>query len=153
MNIRAASDKDANQISKLACSLSEKYVTVELPESIAKSLLNSMSLEEIEKCMKVNVKYFVAEIGKDIVGVVGVKNNNHLHHLFVNEKFHKMGIARRLWNEIKDECITNGNSKEFTVNSSKYAKNIYEKLGFVAQSGPQERNGVTFIPMKLEILS
>ena len=37
----------------------------------------------------------------------------------------------------------------FTVNSSTYAKNIYIRLGFITQSEPEARNGVTSIAMTL----
>jgi predicted GNAT family N-acyltransferase len=49
-----------------------------------------------------------------------------------------------------DACLSRGDPGEFTVNSSEYARGVYEKLGFVALSGPEEKNGVVYIPMKLE---
>ena len=86
-----------------------------------------------------------------IVGIVGIKDNKHLYQLFVDEDYQRQGIARKLWQFAMQKCLDSGNSGEFTVNSLLYAKAIYEKLGFVAQSGPVERKGVVEIPMKMII--
>ena len=69
--------------------------------------------------------------------------------LFVSEDHHRKGIARHLCNIAKETSIASGNVDGFTVNSSTHAKIVYDKLGFVAHSGPQNRNGIVTIPMKL----
>ena len=108
-----------------------------------------MTPDAITQYMQSEYSYHVAEIEGKLVGVVAVRNNNHLYHLFVAERYHHRGIAKKLWQLAMEECLRNGNTGEFTVNSSTYAQDVYKSLGFVAQSGPQEKNGVIFIPMKL----
>ena len=71
--------------------------------------------------------------------------------MFVAERYHRKGIAKKLWQRAMEECLLEGNPGEFTVNSSSYARGVYKQLGFVAQSGPQEKNEVMFFPMKLII--
>lgn len=150
MDIREATIADAESISKLVCELSEKFIAQEFTAQGAEHLLASMSPDAIQKYIHSGFRYHVAEMGKQVVGVVSVKNNSHLYHLFVAEKHQRKGIASRLWQVAMEACLCKGNSGGFTVNSSKYAQGVYEKLGFVAQSGPEEKNGVVFIPMKLE---
>ena len=101
--------------------------------------------------MQNGFRYHVAEFNNQVVGVIGIKNNNHLYHLFVSEAHHKKGIGRLLWAVARDACIAAGNSETFIVNSSRYAQDFYKKLGFVAQSEPQERNGVVSIPMRFSV--
>ena len=151
MNIREAECRNAEAISVLAITLSKKYVTSEFPASVTKAFLNSMTSEAIENNLRNAFRYHIAEINDRVIGAIGIKDNSHLYHLFVSENHHRKGVARKLWNTAKETCIANGNNEGFTVNSSKYAQEVYEKLGFVAQSGQQERNGVVTTPMKLKI--
>ena len=50
-----------------------------------------------------------------------------------------------------NDCLSRGNPGEFTVNSSRNAREVYEHLGFVAQSEMIMKNGVTFTPMKIDV--
>jgi len=109
-----------------------------------------MSAVVIKKHIQTGFKYFVALVDRQIVGVVGIKDNKHLYHLFVAESHQRMGIAARLWQVAGQACIEAGNPGEFTVNSSVFAEQVYIKLGFVVQSEPQVKNGVVYVPMKLK---
>lgn len=149
MELRAATTKDSESISKLVCRLSTKFIAGEFSKQGADFLLKSMTPAAIEKYIQTGYRYHVAEEEKQLVGVVAVKDNSHLYHLFVAQDYQRQGIASSLWQLAKQTCIEHGNPGEFTVNSSTYAQDVYKSLGFVAQSGPQEKNGVIFIPMKL----
>ena len=151
MEIRAATSRDAESISKLVHQLSAKYIAHEFTAEGREALLNSMTPAAIEKYMQSGFRYHVAEVGSQLVGVVGVRDNSHLYHLFVAESYQRQGVATGLWQLAMQACLDEGNPGEFTVNSSNYAQKVYETLGFVAQSGPQDKNGVIFIPMKLTI--
>ena len=151
MEIRAATPKDSESISKLVCRLSAKYIAADFSEQGEAFLLESMTPAAIRKYIQSGYRYHIAEVKKQLVGVVAVKDNSHLYHLFVAQDYQRQGIATSLWQLAKQVCLEHGNPGEFTVNSSKYAQGVYEGLGFVAQSGPQEKNGVMFIPMKLKI--
>jgi len=149
--IRKAGVKDAEAMSLLAVSLSGEYVTAEFPDDVARSFLGAMSPHEIENKITSGFRYHVAETDGRIIGLVGVKDNTHLYHLFVSNAYPRKGVARRLWTIAMETAIAAGNSEGFTVNSSKYAKHFYEKLGFVALPQPQEQNGAATIPMKLTL--
>lgn len=151
MDIREAKQEDSESISKLICQLSAKYIAHELTSEGRETLMNSMVPAAIKKCIQSGFRYHVAEVENQIVGVVGVKDNSHLYHLFVAENYQRQGIALRLWKIACQACLDEGNPGEFTVNSSKYAEDIYKCLGFVVQSGLQDKNGVIYIPMKLTI--
>lgn len=149
MQIRPALADDIKSISQLVRELSEKFITPEFSPEGKQTLLETLSPDGIEKSMQSGFEYHVAEIENQLVGVVGVKENNHLYHLFVSEKFQRQGIAGKLWQFSMEKCLAKGNPGEFTVNSSMYALGVYEKFGFVAVSGPMEKGGVVFVPMKL----
>jgi len=151
MDIRPATLDDSENISKLISRLSEKFIAHEFTRAGAQELLNSMTPRAIEKYIRSGYEYHVAEVDGRVAGVIAMRDNSHLYHLFVAEEFQNRGIAGRLWRVARESCLAKGNPGVFTVNASKYAQPVYEKFGFIAQSDPQEKNGVIFIPMKLAI--
>ena len=80
-----------------------------------------------------------------LLGLIATKNYNHIALFFVDGKYHKQGIGRKLYDKIKSI-----NDKGFfTVNSSPYAHDVYKHLGFVDTNTEQCVNGLKFYPMKI----
>ncbi|MDX2428190.1 MAG: GNAT family N-acetyltransferase [Xanthomonadales bacterium] len=153
LRIRAAVPEDSESISKLLCGLVEKFIAKELSLQGRDFLLSTMTVDAISLNIQSGYRYHVAEVKGLLTGVIAVRGNAHLYHLFVAEQFHRKGIAKKLWQLAMNECLRDGNTGEFTVNSSAYALGVYKKLGFVVQSGPREKYGVVFYPMKLIVQS
>ena len=97
--------------------------------------------------MNGNFRYYLAEVGNQLVGLVGTRDNTHLHHLFVAEAFQRQGLGRRLWEHAAAECRKAGNPGVFTVNSSKNAVAAYERFGFSVAGPVQNVDDVLFVPM------
>ena len=93
---------------------------------------------------------FVALDKEEIVGVIEVRDINHISLLFVKEKCQNTGIAKKLV-ELSIEKSTELKHllRLMEVNSSPYAIKVYESLGFVAIDVEQEVNGIRFVPMNL----
>lgn len=93
-----------------------------------------------------------AENDAEIVGIIEVRDFNHISLLFVKKEFHRMGIAKKLFESALDICKRNikGNAV-LKVNSSPYAVEVYEKLGFVTEGDEAVLNGIRFIPMVYKI--
>jgi GNAT superfamily N-acetyltransferase len=151
IEFRTAVPGDGGEISRLVCALSEKFIAPDLTPSGNRILLESMTPDSIQKNIQNGFQYHVAVSENQIVGVIGILDNSHLYQLFVADSHHQQGIASTLWEIARQTCLSRGNHGEFTVNSSRYALPVYERLGFVAQSGFKEKNGVIYIPMKWEI--
>lgn len=149
--IRQAVVGDAGSISRLICGLSEKYITGTLPVEGKRALLLSMSPEAIKEYLQSGYSYHVFEADGRLVGVVGVRDNNHLYHLFVADGYQRKGVASRLWKVAKSACVEQTGSGVFTVNSSMNAVGLYKKFGFVAVSEQVEKSGVVFVPMELTV--
>lgn len=82
---------------------------------------------------------------EQIVGVVATRNNgSHIALFFVKGEFHRKGIGRKLM----EECLTKSRSNRITMNSSEYAVEIYERLGFVRTDGLKENSGIRYVPME-----
>lgn len=149
MKIRRATIEDARAISDLIRPLAECYIAHEFSTEGAANLLASMEADAIEAYFASGYAYHVAEEDGVLVGVVGVRDNSHLYHLFVAGEFRGRGYARELWCAARDACRVSGNVGEFTVNSSRFAVGMYRKFGFVDTGPPETNSGVTSIPMKL----
>jgi GNAT superfamily N-acetyltransferase len=94
----------------------------------------------------------VAELDGRVIGMIEIRNHNHISLLFVKER--GKGIARGLFEHAIAECLVNEPAlKELTVHSSPYAVPIYERLGFTATDAERIENGIVYVPMKYSIQS
>ena len=82
------------------------------------------------------------------VVVMEVRNYNHISLLFVKKEYHGQGIAKKLLEIAITKCKQhNTNNELIEVNSSPFAVDVYEKLGFVKTDIEQIKNGIRFTPM------
>ena len=87
-----------------------------------------------------------------LAGVLAIRDFSHISLLFVARDFQRRGIAHRLLELAIEHCRSlDGNLDAITVNSSRYAIKVYEKLRF-EKTGPElEKNGIRHTPMRLKI--
>ena len=79
-------------------------------------------------------------------GVIATdKRKRHINLFFVDKSSQAKGIGKKLM----AIGIENNENSFITVNSSRYAVPIYEKLGFVKMEEEKEQDGLKFTPMKL----
>jgi len=148
MQIRSATETDAKRISSLIHSLSGPF-TVSPNGEGAEAFFASISEQAIRGYISAgNFSYLVAEVENELAGVVAMRDNCHLYHLFVAPAFQGRGLGRSLWLTVRKAALEAGNAGHFTVNSSLNAVSIYERFGF-SPSGPTvETHGIAFLPMK-----
>ena len=84
----------------------------------------------------------------EIIGMIATKHSCHISLLFVDKKYHRQGIARALYQKVIEECSEIDGCSEISVNSSLYAVEAYQRLGFVATDTEQMKNGIRFVQMK-----
>lgn len=94
------------------------------------------------------LRCYGAFIGGELIGVIATRNNgDHVALFFVDGKYHRRGIGRKLF-----EAAVNDNiSGEMTVNSSPYAVPVYHRLGFRDTEKEQITNGIRYTPMKVTL--
>jgi GNAT superfamily N-acetyltransferase len=90
--------------------------------------------------------------GGELVGVLEMRRPDHLVLLFVDARYQRRGVARELWRRALARCrVERPDLRRVTVNSSRYAVPVYERLGFRATGGERVQRGVRFVPMVLEL--
>lgn len=85
-----------------------------------------------------------------IIGVIALREKSHIALLFVDPKFHRQGVASRLFCYVK-EIIQEAGGKRITVNSSPYAQEVYHRWGFQDTGKERENEGIRYIPMALDL--
>lgn len=149
MHIRPAAPDDADEISALIVQLSDPFY-LHPSRAGAELFLASISPGSIRSYVKAaNFSYQVAVEESAIAGIVAVRDNSHLFHLFVAAPFQRKGLGHCLWSTAKAQARRAGNTGEFTVNASLNAVPAYEKFGFARTGEIQRMHGVFFQPMRL----
>ena len=95
---------------------------------------------------------FVAIAGNKIVGMVTMRGTSHISLLFVDETYHKCGIASALIQKLS-EFLTEevGGVQRITVNAAPYAVGFYHKLGFCDLGEEMMKDGIIFTPMEKKL--
>ena len=149
ITIRTATTDDAQRISALLNSLSCTYFKSPTPAE-AEAFLATLSEEAIRALVSRNdTEYVVAEAaeGSALAGAAGMRSDGTLVHLFVDPKYQRKGLGRRMWELLRDGALARGHLGPFTVHSSLLAVPVYERFGFQVSGPPVEKNGGVSVPM------
>jgi GNAT superfamily N-acetyltransferase len=91
----------------------------------------------------------LAKDGPAIIGVLAMKNTNHISLLFVDKRYHRQGIARELyWRTLIALDIKTLGIHRISVHASPYAVPVYEHLGFQKTGAEREENGIRYTLME-----
>ena len=91
---------------------------------------------------------FGAFIDGRMLGMAGIRNQNHLSLLFVEKEYHKMGIGSALVSSAFQYSFQKYKERNYTVNASPYAVEFYHKLGFWDLAPQQHKQGIIYTSMK-----
>jgi len=107
---------------------------------------------ELAKRSKENCIVFSAKADGRFIGMIEIRDYEHISLLFVDRDFHNKGIGRRLLKSALSQCrVQKPDMVMLTVNASPYAVNIYKKLGFSVAGTDRTENGIFFTPMLLAL--
>ncbi len=102
-----------------------------------------------EKMRKGEMKFWGCYLNNFLVGVVALREGQHISLLFVRKQFQRLGIAARLLKmAIGDLSMAEPKIRAVTVNSSPYAVEFYKKMGFVPLAEEKRENGIRFTSMR-----
>lgn len=143
MEIRKISKEEMNDALNLVWSVFLKY---EAPDYNEEGIREFKKTIENKAWLKEREFYGAFDENNKILGVIAIKDKTHIALFFVDKKYQKKGIGRKLYEKVKSL-----NEKGFfTVNSSPYAHEVYKRLDFIDTDKEQVVNGLSFFPMKAE---
>ncbi len=155
-DIRPANRDEWEDAMSLAWLVFSKYEAAEYGEEGSKSFLDFISDNILFKMfLKGEYRLFVAverleESKNGIIGIISLRNVNHISLLFVNDAYHKKGIGKSLIEYVKMYLIEERGVHTCTVNAAPYALEFYRKQGFSDTGEKQESEGIVYTPMKAE---
>lgn len=93
----------------------------------------------------------VAKENENIVGMIEVRNNDHISLFFVKNELRGHEIGRQLFDKAIETIKANSSTTEITVNSSPNSVIIYQQLRFKKVSEERSYKGLRYTPMKAHI--
>lgn len=83
-----------------------------------------------------------------MVGMITLRNENHISLLFVDKSYHRRGIGKALIRRMAEYVRDRAGRERLTVNASPYGAAFYHRIGF-RDLGPEKRqDGIIFTPME-----
>ena len=106
----------------------------------------------VEKVDQGEMRFWGCYQNNELAGIIALRRGQHISLLFVRERFHHLGIARKLMRVAVDAVAEEKPQiRAVTVNSSPYAVGFYKKMGFVPLGPEKKEDGIRFTSMRLAI--
>lgn len=142
---------DAPAMAALMHAVVQRFLLSDMDDAAGAAFLQGHGAGEFVEAMRDGAFFFKAEADGNVIGMIGVFGSTHVKYLFVDGAWHGRGIARELLRLAVTQMRAHGDPRTVTLNSSDYAVEAYRKLGFVQTDLRQQRDGVWFTPMALEL--
>jgi GNAT superfamily N-acetyltransferase len=145
---------EINKVSNMVNNVFDEFVGIDYSEDGKETFKDYITPKSIlERFNNGTSHLYIAKYIDEIIGILEIKNRDHISLFFVKKDFHGKGIWKILIsNYIKTLKQDNNGIKTMTVNSSFFAERIYSKLGFIKTDEIQERDGIKYIPMEYELI-
>jgi predicted GNAT family N-acyltransferase len=152
---RTLKAEDIPAVSAMVLRVARAFIWEELTEQGRQVFTDFASAESIRQ--RQNSTTFYAMIAFDAeqpVGVIEVRAWSHISLLFIDGAYHQHGIGRSLMQQALAACQRNAPFiTRVTVGASLYGVPFYEKMGFVRNGPRQQENGITYVPMFVDLPS
>ena len=148
MLIRSLVPGDIPAAAALLRRAAEEFILHESSPEDGAAFLAQQGEDGIRGFLAQGFVYHVAEADGELAGFIAIRERSHVYSLYVDSRFHRRGIARRLWEAARQAALGPGHLGAFTVNSSDHALPFYASLGFVP-TAPTQVGIVRYNPMRL----
>lgn len=141
-----------NEIHQLVKTVFDEFVAPDYSAEGVDFFYDWITPESILKRQQEERKILVALVDSKIVGIIELRNLNHISLLFVDKAYHRMGIASSLFKEAVFKILNcNPLIENIYVFSSPYAIPMYTKMGFIKTDSLQIKHGIKYLPMQRKI--
>ena len=147
--IRKATIADWDKATELAWKTFLKFEADEYGEEGTRHFRDFLADEMLRRMFIIGeYPMYVALDGDDYVGIISLRNKKHISLLFVDEKYHKQGIATALMQKMQQYVVDEYMGHILTVNAAPYATGFYHKIGFVDVAPQLMKDGIYYTPME-----
>ncbi|MNC44181.1 putative acetyltransferase [compost metagenome] len=109
-----------------------------------------ITLKAIQERLNSNHVIFVAHSGNNLVGIVELRDNNHIALLFVKNEAKGTGVGKALFGYVLEKLAKEG-VRQLTVNSSPNSVSFYKSQGFLPLAEEEEVQGIRSVRMQLSL--
>ena len=147
--IRKADIGDWDNAMELAFRVFLKFEAKEYgPEGI-KNFAQFITDEDLKKMFRLGeYLLFVAVRNEELVGLISLRSGNHISLLFVDERYHRMGIGTLLLRHLQEYMLRNTKYQKLTVFAAPYGVPFYYRMGFVDMGKETRKDGIIYTPME-----
>lgn len=134
MKIRKYKPSDLKQVARLISNTFKRFNNKEGTKKGVRDYINfytptKKNIAQIKKTFDKSIIFYVAISGdKKIIGMIR-GDLKHIGNLFINEKYHRKGIATKLLRRFEKEAKKFG-GKIIKINASIYSIPFYQKRGY-----------------------
>jgi len=150
--IMTADEGTVDEARELVERVFKEFVAPDYVERGVTEFMNYITPQAMRERLAAKRSLFIAKTGGVVVGVLEMKDPEHISLLFVDASYQRRGIAGLLFRFALENYVkAQGTQDKITVNSSLYAVEIYKRLGFIQLDDEREINGIRFVPMEKRI--
>ncbi|WP_462154297.1 GNAT family N-acetyltransferase [Pseudoalteromonas piscicida] len=146
ITINAIQGEDADAIERLMREVSEADVLPDFSQLGKDTYLNEILPEVTQVMCNANFVGAKALLNGELIGFALLRDGNYLTHLFVAKSAQGKGIGRQLLETV----LASTTAAQVSLCSSLNAASFYLALGFQATGQEAQKNGIRFVPMRLD---
>jgi GNAT superfamily N-acetyltransferase len=129
-----------------------QFVAPEFSQEGIEEFMKYIQPDALVSHLKINHFALIAALGFEIIGVILLRDYNHVALFFVDHRYQRKGIGRELLHKALEVCNRHKiNTSKITVNASPNSIDAYKKLNFEPTDKEQCVNGIRFAPMTLRL--
>jgi len=130
----------------------KEFIAPDFSQQGIDEFLSFASPEGLAERTQANNFASLALCQNQIVGMIEIRDYDHISLLFVDAEYQGSGIGSELIERSLGRCLArNPNLDSMSVNSGPNSVAFYEKVGFLPTAPEQEQNGIRFVPMILRL--
>ena len=118
LRMRLARRDDAPAVARLARRVVRRWIVPEQPRVAVIALEESLRTSVIREKIVTGQRFHLAFVDGALAGVAAVRNDSHVFQLFVGTRYQGQGIARKLWERLRGDCVRRAGTRVFTLNAA-----------------------------------
>ena len=152
LTYRGMQPSEETEVYNLIYRVFKEFIAPDFSQQGIDEFLSFASPESLAERAQANNFVILALYQNQIVGMIEIRDYDHISLLFVDAEYQGYGIGTELIKRSLGRCFSrNPGLDTMSVNSGPNSVAFYEKVGFLPTAPEQEQNGIRFVPMVLRL--
>jgi len=143
---------DEKLIHELVKTVYDEFISQENSKEGNQLFYDWITTENIASRQQAQNNLWLAWEQKKLVGVIELRDKQHITLLFVDKSYQGLGIATQLFKKSVNESMNRfPEIDKFFVHASLCSVPAYKSLGFKVTGAAKKENGIYYVPMEMQI--